>query len=402
MVSGMSSQYSEQADGVVRVSTVAADNLGESTSAQRETMAAMNRMYKTLPAAERKEMKTLYSLAPDDAKSALTDIGASRAGEMMNLVQTNTLAAHVISDRLNTAFSLQPVNVSVGGNKLEDDGKDYGVEVPVNLPVEEENGAWVKFTKNWGDLQGGANYHGNAISGGYDKAFGKHTRGGLFVAYNAMSLGADNSSANIYDTRFGLYGGYRKGARDAYWYADYGWQRNKMRRGIAALGLSPTADYRSYIVEVGGEYKYDLHAEDGKVWHVSPYANMQLSYMHQNDCQEQGAGVYNQQFSAQHNTYFALGMGVELKRYLGHGSYALRLGVKHAFGGADPELQFNYEGDTGNRYTLRNNQDKTHAVVRLSGETEFAKGWQLAGDVQWQKGAHDKDLSASMMLRRVW
>lgn len=246
----MSSQYSEQADGVVRVSTVAADNLGESTSAQRETMAAMNRMYKTLPAAERKEMKTLYSLAPDDAKSALTDIGASRAGEMMNLVQTNTLAAHVVSDRLNTAFSLQPVNVPVGGNKLEDDGKDYGVEVPVNLPVEEENGAWVKFTKNWGDLQGGANYHGNAISGGY-----------------------------------------RKGARDAYWYADYGWQRNKMRRGIAALGLSPTADYRSYIVEVGGEYKYDLHAEDGKVWHVSPYANMQLSYMHQNDCQEQGAGV---------------------------------------------------------------------------------------------------------------
>ena len=95
-------------------------------------------------------------------------------------------------------------------------------------------------------------------------------------------------------------------------------------------------------------------------------------------------------------------MGVELKRYLGHGSYALRLGVKHAFGGADPELQFNYEGDTGNRYTLRNNQDKTHAVVRLSGETEFAKGWQLAGDVQWQKGTHDKDLSASMMLRRVW
>ncbi len=27
---------------------------------------------------------------------------------------------------------------------------------------------------------------------------------------------------------------------------------------------------------------------------------------------------------------------------------------------------------------------------------------KIAGDVQWQKGAHDKDLSASMMLRRVW
>ena len=402
IVSGMSSQYTETAGGVLRVSTVTADNLGESTSAQRETMAAMNSMYQNLPDARREEMRTLYQLEPDSAKSALTDIGASRAGEAMNLVQTNTLAAHVISDRLNTAFSLQPVNVHIGGNNLADDGQDYGVEVPVNLPVEEENGAWVKFTKNWGDLRGGANYHGSAISGGYDKSFGKHTRGGLFVAYNAMSLGADNSSANIYDTRVGIYGGYRKGARDAYWYADYGWQRNKMRRGIAALGLSPTADYRSYLVEIGGEYKYDLHAEDGKVWHVSPYANMQLSYMHQNGCQEQGAGLYNQQFSAQNNTYFALGMGVELKRYLGRGSYAMRLGVKHAFSGADPELQFNYEGDNNHSYTLRNNQDKTHAVVGLSGETEFAKGWQIAGDVQWQKGAHDKDLSASMMFRRVW
>ena len=401
-VSGMTSQYSEATGGVLSVRTVTADNLGDSTAEQRETMAAMNHMYKNLPLSERKEMQTLYSLSADSAKSALTDIGASRAGELMSLTQTSTLAAHVISDRLNTAFSMQPVNVHIGSSNLANDGNDYGVDVPMKLPVEAENGAWVKFTKNWGDLKGGANYHGSAISGGYDKAFGKYTRGGLFVAYNTMSLGADTSSSNTYDTRLGIYGGYRKGARDAYWYADYGWQRNSTGRNISPLGLSAKGDYHSYIAEIGGEYKYDLHAYDNKVWHVSPYTNMQFSYMHQGGYNESGAGIYNQQFSSQGNIYFAMGMGIELKRYLGGGSYALRMGVKHAFVGADPSLKFNYEGDNGQSYTLRNSQDKTHLVLSLSGETEFAKGWQLAEDILWQKGAHDRDLSASIMLRRVW
>ncbi len=401
-VSGMVSQSGEINGGVISVKTIMADNLGEASSAQRETMTAMNRMYHNLPEARREEMRRLYNLEPESAKEALTDIGSSRAGETLSIVQTNTLVSHVISDRLNTAFSMEPVNVRISGNNLADDGTDNGLDVPVNLPVATENGAWVKFTKNWGDLKSGANYHGSAISGGYDKAFGKNTRGGLFVAYNTMNLGTDTSASNIYDTRIGIYGGYHKGARDAYWYADYGWQRNSLRRRLSQLVLDAEADYRSYIAEIGGEYKYDLHAEDGKIWHVSPYVNMQLSYMRQNGYNEQGANGYNQQVPSQSNTYFAMGMGVEWKRYLGVGSYAMRLGVKHALSGADPKLKFNYEGDNGHSYTLNNSQDKTHVVLGISGETEFTKGWQAGGDVMLQKGAHDKDLTASIMLRRVW
>ena len=401
-VSGMVSQSGEINGGVISVKTIMADNLGEASSAQRETMTAMNRMYHNLPEARREEMRRLYNLETESAKEALTDIGSSRAGETLSIVQTNTLVSHVISDRLNTAFSMEPVNVRISGNNLADDGTDNGLDVPVNLPIATENGAWVKFTKNWGDLKSGANYHGSAISGGYDKAFGKNTRGGLFVAYNTMNLGTDTSASNIYDTRIGIYGGYHKGARDAYWYADYGWQRNSLRRGLSHLGLDAEADYRSYIAEIGGEYKYDLHAEDGKIWHVSPYVNMQLSYMRQNGYNEQGANSYNHQVSSQSNTYFAMGMGVEWKRYLGVGSYAMRLGVKHALSGADPKLKFNYEGDNGHSYTLNNSQDKTHVVLGISGETEFTKGWQAGGDVMLQKGAHDKDLTASIMLRRVW
>ena len=399
---GMLSTYAQTVGNTLTATAIAANNLGNVDGQQSETYQAMNHMYQNLPDARREEMRALYNLAPGSAKEALTDIGSSRAGETLSVVQTNTLVSHVISDRLNTAFSMEPVNVRIRGNNLADGGRDNGIDVPVKLPVATENGAWVKFTKNWGDLKGGANYHGSAISGGYDKAFGKNTRGGLFVAYNTMNLGIDSSAANIYDTRIGIYGGYHKGARDAYWYADYGWQRNNLRRGLSNLGIAATAGYRSYIAEIGGEYKYDLHAEDGKIWHVSPYVNMQLSYMHQDGYHEQGAGVFNQQVAAKNNTYFALGMGVEWKRYLGVGSYAMRLGIKHALSGADPHLKFNYEGDNGHSYTLNNSQDKTHVIMGISGETEFTKGWQAGGDIMLQKGAHDKDLTASIMLRRVW
>lgn len=399
---GMLSTYSQESENILMATAIASNNLGNIDGQQLETYHAMNRMYKTLSDARREEMRRLYNLAPDSAKDSLTDIGSSIAGETFSIVQTNTLVYRVISDRLNTAFSMEPVNVRISSNNLVDDGQDYGIDVPMKLPVAKENGAWVKFTKNWGNLKGGTSYHSSAISGGYDKTFGKNTRGGLFVAYNAMSLGADNSSANIYDTRIGIYGGYHKGARNAYWYADYGWQRNSLNRGLSHLGLAAKADYSSYIAEIGGEYKYDLHAADGKIWHVSPYVNAQLSYMWQDGYNEHGAGIFNQQVSSKNNTYFAMGMGFEWKRYLGVGSYAMRLGVKHALSGADPNLKFNYEGDNGHSYTLNNNQDKTHLILGISGETEFARGWQFGGDIMMQKGAHDKDLTASIMLRRVW
>lgn len=65
-------------------------------------------------------------------------------------------------------------------------------------------------------------------------------------------------------------------------------------------------------------------------------------------------------------------------------------------------MSFHYEGDATNRYTLQNSQDKTHFILALSGNTEFSPGWQLDGEVHLQKGSHDKDLSASVMLRREW
>ncbi|MBQ5502795.1 MAG: autotransporter domain-containing protein, partial [Selenomonas sp.] len=402
--SGMLVTTGEIDTNTVKVTTQAANNLGEMTAQQTEAYEAMDAMQKILQGDKRRnEMRSLYTLNDTGAKQALTEISSSAVPQMVSMVQQSTLASQVISDRLRTVFSLRPVEVTVPVNHLADSGKpDDGVKMNIELPVAQDNSAWVKFTKNWGDLKGGANYHGSGISGGYDRRMNENWRGGVFLSYQSMGLGADSGSANVYDTRFGVYAGCHKNAADAYIYADYGWVRNKLYRGIGMLGLGAEANYNAHLVEIGGEYKYDLHASDGKIWHVSPYVGMQLSWLNQDGYTENGAGIFNQHVAGMNNTYFAGQLGLELKRYLQRGNYGLRLGVKHAFTGADPELSFRYEGYDGQSYTLRNSQDKTHFLFSLLGETEFAKGWFLSGEAQLQKGAHDKDISASFQFKRVW
>ena len=75
--------------------------------------------------------------------------------------------------------------------------------------------------------------------------------------------------------------------------------------------------------------------------------------MKQGGYTETGAGIFSQQVNSKRNNYFAGQLGVEFKRQFERGSYAVRLGVKHAFAGANSELNFCYEGDAGNYYTLK-------------------------------------------------
>ena len=391
---------------LVKVEATAANNMGTLESRTQETYEAVENMRKNMQVSgdhRLQELRPLYSLSVGKAKSTLQEIRNSSAPQLLSLAQQSTVSSQVIADRLSTAFSMQPVILNVPASNLVDgDQENDHLQLTTNLPLAQDNNAWVKFTKNWGDLRGGANYHGSAISGGYDKAFGKNYRAGLFVSYNATSLGAESSRGNTYDTRVGLYGGYHKDARDAYVYLDYGIARNKLHRGITALGLTADADYSSHILEIGGEYKYDLQSKSGKIWHVSPYVGLQLSHMRQGAYQEKGAGIFNQQVDAHDNTYFAGTCGLEFKRYLGKGNYGMRLGVRHAFAGANPELSFRYEGYDGRSYSLSNSQDKTHFQLALSGEAEFAPGWILAGDAGFLRGRHDKDVSCALTLRKVW
>lgn len=401
-ISGMLSATGKIENNQISVTAKAENNLGELTSEQNQSFNAVSRMFTNLQNDSRKsELRTIYSLDGESAKNALEQIGNADASQMMSATQQNSVANRVISDRLATVFSMQNFDFNVSENKSADDDENnlvLGVSATAPMPV--ENNFWLKFTKNWGELRGGANYHGQAISGGYDKKFGENWRGGLFVSYNATGLGAENSSGNIYDTRFGIYAGYHKNVDDAFIYIDGGKIRNKLHRNISSLGLSTDAKYNSNIFEIGGEYKRNLTPD--KNFSISPYVNLQYSRLKQNGYSEEGAGIFNQQVNSKSNNYFAGQLGVEYKRNFSTGNYAARIGVKHAFTGANPELNFNYEGDANNTYTLKNNQNKTHFIISLNGENEFAKNWIIGGDIQFQKGKDDKDLSASIMLRKVW
>ncbi|SFH80496.1 Uncharacterized conserved protein, contains a C-terminal beta-barrel porin domain [Selenomonas ruminantium] len=404
-ISGMLSATGNISGNQISVTAKAENNLGEMTSEQAQTYHALSHMTANLKHDGRKEeLRRLYSLDAESAKTAFDQIGNADAAQMMSAAQTSTVANRVISDRLATAFSMQDFNVDLNMpvNHLSDGDDENHLTMPMKaeLPAPVDNNFWVKFTKNWGELKGGANYHGQAISGGYDRAVSENWRAGFFVSYDATGMGARNSSGNIYDTRFGVYGGYHRNADDAFIYIDGGKIRNKMRGNLSAIGLATDAKYDSNIFEIGGEYKHNL--QPNKIWHVSPFINLQYSTMKQNSYAETGAGIFDRQMRAKRNNYFAGQLGVEFKRQFSCGHYAARLGVKHAFTGANPELSFSYEGDGNQVYTMKNNQDKTHFVLSVGGENEFAKGWILGGDLQLQKGSHDKDVSASVMLRKVW
>jgi outer membrane autotransporter protein len=286
-----------------------------------------------------------------------------------------------------------------------DDGKSANPSMNMNLAQPVDNDFWFKTLRNWGDGQGSSYYQGTTMAGGWDRAYGTSWRAGAFVSYGQMSF-ADNYSHNdVKDTRLGLYGGYSNGPHSGYIYLDYGWIKNDLTRQLAGLGYQAKADYKGRILELGGEYKYDLNAKNMKTWHVSPYANVQLSRLWQDGYSETGAGIagiLGQEVDSKANTYFAGGLGLEFKRYLANGSYGLRLGVKHAFTGSDPKFTYGYIGDDESSYELRGQQDKTHFLMSLGGEAEFAPGWTLAGDVALQKGSHDRDIMAAVTLRRMW
>ena len=403
-VTGMLNEKATVEGNTVTVSATASNNLDTSDEILNETYDAMVNMYRTLDSANdprEGEMRPLFDLETPEAKEALASISSNASAQNMSLAQTSAMTGHIVSSRLAEAFVTKPMEVKLPVEKL-DEGEEKAVTVPMKLPQPVDNDFWFKTAKNWGDLKGGAYYHGTSFAVGWDRAYSKAWRAGAFVSYGTVGFADTGARNEMKDTRLGFYGGYSLGPHAGFVYLDYGWLKNDISRSLAHLNLFPKANYDSRILELGGEYKYDLNAKQMTPWHLSPYANVQLSELWQDGYTESGAGIFGQRVSSARNTYFAGGLGFECRRYLANGSYALRLGVKHAFTGTDPKLTFGYVGDEASSYEMRNEQDKTHFVVSLGGEAEFAPGWWLAGDATLQKGAHDKDMMCALTLRRMW
>ena len=347
----------------------------------------------------RQEFATLYSLDVSLAKRAFSDIASNASAKNMAAVQRSNVTRHLLSARLNEAFMSKEAKIKIPVQHLNESNDD-GMEVTTKKVEPATNDIWLKFGKNWGDVRGDTDYHSSTILLGWDKQVASNWRAGVFAGYGQTSFSDDSSSDRLKDTRFGLYAGFNKAKSEGMVYLDYGWMRNKLRRGV--IDMTASADYHSRILELGGEYLYDLQAGQNKAWHVRPYVNAQLSRLWQNGYSEDGAGVFNQVVNSKHNDYFGMGLGVEFKRYLAGGSYAVRAGVKHAFAGAEPRLRYSYMGDQANTYDMHNVQDKTHFVLSIGGEVEVAKGWSVGGDATFQRGSHDKDWSCGITVKKTW
>lgn len=398
-ISAMLNATGEIVDNKLTVTTYEADNLGKMTSQEAETFSAMKNMFDNLDGNKQNEMRNFYNLEAPAAKQTLTQISSNDSAQIMSVAQQGTAVDKMIANRVTQIFMPEYIDVTVHPMNFGD-GSGDDVTLNVKVPTGDENNFWLNFMKNWGSLRGGTDYHGSVIVGGYDRAIGDKWRAGIFATYGTIGYGAESSRATVHDTRFGLYAGYHNKASDLYLYLNGGQLRNSLHRGIYSLGLATNAKYNSRIVEIGGEYKYDLQPH--RTWHVSPFVNFQASHLRQNSYNESGAGIYNQHVDARSNTYFAAQAGLDFKRYYRSGMLGFRFSVKHGFTGVDPELQINYEGDGSHSYRLRQKRDKTHFVFSLRGENEFARGWFIGGETEFQLGEHYKEITASVMLRRMW
>ena len=258
---------------------------------------------------------------------------------------------------------------------------------------------WLRSFSEW------ENYADDAVSGksrsvaaGMDMNTGKETRTGIYGMYNHTELNGGGAEALQQDWRVGAYMGKQHGAVQQYGYVNYG----RLGNHFNYPGIDNK--YRGQIVELGGEYKYDLHHEDGKIYHVSPYVNVQASrYMQKS---------YRQAFpllpggelvaAAVNNNYLAGETGVELRRELQNGNYAVRLGYKRVLAGEGPELAEGYEigghrvPGVGRSYS--NDIDKDYLHLTLGGTLKLTKNLSATAEGGWLESRHDRELMADVKL----
>ena len=392
----------------IRARVYGADSISGASSQNNADLQAINRnQHHFASGPEKEELQAFYNIRDNNqAVAALNEIGTNNKEQgtaAVSAAQSSTMHNRVLSSRLATAFGQAPATLSIGGASL-DEGDGMRVDIPVMLPQPKDETAWVKFTKNWGNTAGDSNYTGSAITVGYDWKHGEQQRNGWFASYNDTSYGHMDGSENVQDTRIGYYTGINKGADTQLFYADLGYLDGERSRLVSINSLGThnmvRGNYNGWIAEIGGEWKHALHAPGTKTWQVSPYGAMQLSYMKNNGYQEQGS-IKAYGVEGGHNTYAAAEAGMEFTRFLPKGSLNFRLGIRQALMGADYQEQDNSRL-LEKSYSKSSRMDRTHFVTSLAAETEFQPGWQLSTELSFQKGAHDKDIMASIQFRRLW
>ena len=257
---------------------------------------------------------------------------------------------------------------------------------------------WLRSFSEW------ENYADDAVSGksrsvaaGMDMNTGKETRTGIYAMYNHTELNGGGAKALQQDWRVGAYMGKQHGAVQQYGYVNYGRLGNHFNE-VIGTDVSDVK-YHGQIVELGGEYKYDLHHADGKIYHVSPYVNVQASRYLQKSYSQPYPGGFDLVTAAVNNNYLAGETGVELRRELAAGNYNIRLGYKRVFAGEGPELTYSVESPGGlASMNYSNDIDKDYLHLTLGGTLKLKQNFSLSAEGGWLEGKHDRELMADVKL----
>ena len=256
---------------------------------------------------------------------------------------------------------------------------------------------WLRSFGEW------ESYYDDAVSGksrsvaaGMDMNTGKETRTGIYGMYNHTELNGGGAEALQQDWRIGAYMGKQHGAVQQYGYVNYG----KLGNHFNLAEVDMDVKYRGQIVELGGEYKYDLHHDDGKTYHVSPYVNVQASRYMQKSYREAYMG-HVLVHDAINNNYLAGETGVELRRELQNGNYAVRLGYKRVLAGEEPKLAhyaMSPSGPISEPTVYWQDIDKDYLHLTLSGTLKLTKNLSATAEGAWLEGEHDRELKADVKL----
>lgn len=330
-------------------------------------------------------------------EGAISELKSDDNAQLSQTVQSTNLTSRMIGSRLagvNAKMVAVPVKVVPASLDNNKDAAKQAVVTRVDVKLESENRFWGKVDRTWGNA-GSIDAHNTAYTLGYDKKYNEDNRFGVLFSYADSTATAAKKKDNMKDYRLALYNGYHKAADDVYVYLDYGKQRHTTQ-GRTVLMPSYRNDYNSQVLELGAEYKHDLHSEDGKIFHISPYVNGQVSRMWQDGYKE---GALGQNVHAHTSNYAATELGLEVSRYFAKGGYSARLGYKEVWAGATTSL--NYSIGTLD-FTSEAALDKHFVTASLCGNAKIDAKWSLAGDAHIEKGAHDKNYGVSAMLKYEW
>ena len=155
---------------------------------------------------------------------------------------------------------------------------------------------------------------------------------------------------------------------------------------------------RTWLLEAGYEYKYDLKHGTNAAWHTSPYGKVRVSFARHKGYTEEGGGVFAQEIQSKNQLYGDAEIGVNLRRTMPGGNYGFIAGIRQVFAGLDPEFTFHYVSEPGTYLTRNAYQDKTRFLIGVDGNITLGKDWTLSGECRYEKGTHSRELSGAVSL----